>query len=57
MRIVVHTSTLVSGFGWGGPPGQVVGAVLSGQAALVTSPALLAELARVLAYPKLERTG
>jgi hypothetical protein len=27
--------------------------VLSGRATLVTSPALLAELARVLAYPKL----
>lgn len=53
MRIVVDTNTLVSGFGWGGPPGQVVDRVLSGQATLVTSPVLLAELARVLAYPKL----
>jgi uncharacterized protein len=53
MRIVAETNTLVSGFGWGGPPGQVVDAVLSGQVTLVTSPALLGELARVLAYPKL----
>jgi uncharacterized protein len=53
MRLVIDTNTLVSGFGWGGPPGQVVDAVLSGRATLVTSPALLAELARVLAYPKL----
>jgi uncharacterized protein len=53
MRIVADTNTLVSGFGWGGPPGQVVDTVLSGQVTLVTSPALLGELARVLAYPKL----
>jgi putative PIN family toxin of toxin-antitoxin system len=53
MRIVADTNTLVSGFGWGGPPGQVVDTVLSGQVILVTSPALLGELARVLAYPKL----
>jgi predicted nucleic acid-binding protein len=46
MRIVADTSTLVSGFGWGGP-------VLSGQVTLVISPALLGELARVLACPKL----
>ena len=33
--------------------GQVVDTVLSGQVTLVISPALLGELARVLAYPKL----
>jgi uncharacterized protein len=53
MRIVADTNTLVSGFCWGGPPGQVVDTVLSGQVTLVISPALLGELARVLAYPKL----
>ena len=53
MRIVADTYTLVSGFGWGGPPGQVVDTVLSGQVTLVISPALLGELARVLPYPKL----
>ena len=53
MRIVADTSTLVSGFGWGGPPGQVVDTVLSGQVTLVISPALPGELARVLAYPEL----
>jgi hypothetical protein len=30
MRIVADTNTLVSGFCWGGPPGQVVDTVLSG---------------------------
>lgn len=53
MRIVADTNTLVSGFGWGGPPGQVIDTVLSGQVTLVISPALLGELARVVAYPKL----
>jgi uncharacterized protein len=53
MRIVADTNTLVSGLGWGGPPGQVVDAVLGGQVRLVISPPLLGELARVLAYPKL----
>jgi len=53
MPIVADTNTLVSGFGWGGPPGEVVDAVLSGQVTLVISPVLLGELARVLAYPKL----
>jgi hypothetical protein len=47
MRIVADTNTLVSGFGWGGPPGHVVDTVLSGQVTLVISPALLGELARV----------
>lgn len=51
--IVADTNTLVSGFGWGGSPGQVVDTVLSGQVTLVISPALLGELTRVLAYPKL----
>jgi hypothetical protein len=53
MRIVADPNTLASGFGRGGPPGQVVDTVLSGQVTLVISPALLGELARVLAYPKL----
>lgn len=44
MRIVADTNTLVSGFGWGGAPGQVVDTVLSGQVTLVISPALLASL-------------
>jgi predicted nucleic acid-binding protein len=43
----------VSGFGWGGPPGQVADTVVSGQVTLVISPVLLGELARQLAYPKL----
>lgn len=51
---VVDTNVLVSGFGWPrGTPGRVVEAVLAGEFLLVTSPALLEELRRVLTYPKL----
>ncbi len=53
--VVLDTNTLVSGLGWSGPPAQILDAVLAGQLVLVSSPALLAELERVLAYPKLAR--
>lgn len=52
-RAVLDTNTWVSGLGWGGPPGEVVEAALAGRFEIVTSPALLDELRRVLAYPKL----
>lgn len=53
--VVLDTNTLVSGLGWSGPPAEIVDAVLDGQLLLVSSPPLLAELQRVLAYPKLAR--
>jgi putative PIN family toxin of toxin-antitoxin system len=53
IRAVLDTNTWVSGLGWGGPPGDVVEAALAGRFEIVTSPALLDELRRVLAYPKL----
>lgn len=52
-RAVLDTNTWVSGLGWGGPPGDVVEAALAGRFEVVTSHALLAELRRVLTYPKL----
>ncbi|MBW3578590.1 MAG: putative toxin-antitoxin system toxin component, PIN family [Actinobacteria bacterium] len=52
-RAVLHTNTWVSGLGWSGPPGDVVEAAPAGRFEVVTSPALLDELRRVLAYPKL----
>jgi len=54
-RIVADTNVLVSGLGWAGPCAQVLDAVSDGRLALVQSPALLTELRRVLAYPKLAR--
>lgn len=54
IRAVLDTNTIVSGLGWGGPPGAVLDAALAGDFEIVTSPALLDELRRVLGYPKLQ---
>jgi uncharacterized protein len=54
IRAVLDTNTIVSGVGWGGPPGAVLDAAMAGHFESVTSPALLAELRRVLSYPKLQ---
>jgi uncharacterized protein len=54
IRAVLDTNTIVSGVGWGGPPGAVLDAALAGHFEIVTSPALLDELRRVLSYPKLQ---
>ena len=54
IRAVLDTNTIVSGVGWGGPPAAVLDAALAGHFELVTSPDLLDELRRVLAYPKLQ---
>jgi uncharacterized protein len=53
IRAVLDTNTIVSAVGWGGPPAAVLDAALDGRFELVTSPALLDELRRVLSYPKL----
>ena len=53
IAVVVDTNTLVSGLGWSGPPSVIVDALLAGELVLVSSPPLLDELERVLAYPKL----
>ena len=54
IRAVLDTNTIVSGVGWGGPPGAVLDAALDGRFEIVTSPTLLDELRRVLNYPKLQ---
>jgi putative PIN family toxin of toxin-antitoxin system len=51
--VVLDPNTLVSGFGWSGPPSVIVDAVLAGELLLVSSVALLDELDRVLRDPKL----
>ena len=53
IAVVLDTNTLVSGLGWSGPPSVLVDALLAGELILVSSPPLLDELERVLAYPKL----
>ena len=54
-RVVLDTNVLVSGLGWSGPPAAIVDAVTSGELTLLSSPALLTELRRVLGYPKLAK--
>ncbi len=54
-RAVLDTNVLVSGLGWPGPPATILDAANDGRLVLVTSAPLLAELRRVLAYPKLAR--
>lgn len=52
-RAVLDSNVIVSGLGWLGAPARIIEAVLAGELVLVTSSPLLAELRRVLAYPKL----
>lgn len=54
-RAVLDSNVIVSGLGWSGAPARIIDAVLAGELLLVTSSPLLAELRRVLAYPKLAR--
>lgn len=54
-RVVLDTNVIVSGIGWGGAPAAILDAVGDGQLVLVTSEPLLAELRRVLEYPKLAK--
>lgn len=54
-RVVLDTNVVVSGLGWPGPPAAILDAVSDGRLVLVTSAPLLAELRRVLAYPKLAK--
>jgi uncharacterized protein len=48
-RAVFDTNVYVSAYAFGGAPERLMRAVITGDLELVTSPAILAELARVLA--------
>jgi putative PIN family toxin of toxin-antitoxin system len=48
-RVVLDTNVYVSAYGFGGTPARLVRAAIVGDIELVTSPALLAEVARILA--------
>lgn len=61
MRIVADTNTLISGLLWQGAPRRLMDAAQAGIVQLVTTPALIAELTRVLERAKfanrLQRAG
>jgi putative PIN family toxin of toxin-antitoxin system len=51
--VVLDTNVLVSGLLFGGGPGEILGRCKTGELQLAMSRAMLDELLRVLAYPKL----
>jgi putative PIN family toxin of toxin-antitoxin system len=54
MRTVADTNVLLSALLWGGTPHALLEQMRNGTVTLISSPALLAELARVLARPKFD---
>jgi putative PIN family toxin of toxin-antitoxin system len=48
-RVVLDTNVYISAYGFGGAPARLVRAAILREIELVTSPALLAEVARILA--------
>ena len=53
-RVVLDTNVLVSALGWRGAPYQIFQLCVTGRVSLLASPELLAELERVLSYPKFQ---
>jgi putative PIN family toxin of toxin-antitoxin system len=54
-KAVLDTNVIVSGLGWRGAPAAILDAVADDRLVLVTSEPLLAELRRVLEYPRLAK--
>ena len=54
MRAVVDTNVLLSALLWSGPPHALLEQARNGTVTLISSPALLAELARVIERPKFD---
>lgn len=54
MRAIIDTNVLVSGLLWHGTPHRLLERVREGTLTLISSPALLAELAEVIERPKFD---
>jgi len=54
VRAVIDTNALLAGLLWRGPPHALLQHVRAGTVALVSSPALMADLADVIGRPKLD---
>lgn len=54
MRVVVDTNVLIAGLLWRGPPHALLEHVRAGTVSMVSSPALLAELADVIGRAKFD---
>ena len=55
-KIVVDTNTLISAFGWGGKPFEIVKGVIDGKYELILSLEQMKECIKVLDYPKFSFT-
>jgi putative PIN family toxin of toxin-antitoxin system len=53
-KVVIDTNVIVSAFGWRGKPWDILSMLQRGTVINHSSAALLAELQRVVAYPKLK---
>ena len=51
-KVVIDTNTLISAFGWGGKPLEIVKLVVEGRHELILSLKQLEEFIKVLDYPK-----
>ena len=55
MRLLLDTNVVVAGLFWNGPPRHLLNLAIDGSVALISSPALIDELAHTLNYPKLSQ--
>lgn len=53
-KVVIDTNVIVSAFGWHGTPEKIVKLVLTGKIQNFITMEMLAEVARVVSYPKLK---
>lgn len=52
-KVVIDTNVIVSAFGWGGKPADIIRLITSGEILNFTSVEMLAELKKVVGYSKL----
>ncbi len=55
-KVLLDTNILISALGWNGKPRQVFQKCIDGELELITSPEQIAELRRVMDYPKFNFT-
>ena len=53
-KIILDTNLFISAFGWGGNPKEIISKIIDKEYELVLSLNQLAEIKRVLDYPKLK---
>lgn len=52
-KVVIDTNVVVSAFGWGGKPADIIRLITSGKILNFTSVEMLTELKKVVSYPRL----